>query len=455
MARKTGGREATTGIIEGQYVLGVGNPRTPTPEGWRWTALSDVASLESGHTPSRKKPEYWGGDVPWVGIKDATSNHGQKIYETLQHTNDLGIANSAARVLPANTVCLSRTASVGYVIVMGRPMSTSQDFANWVCSENIDYRFLKFALLAERESFARFSYGSTHQTIYYPELKAFHICLPPIAEQKRIANALQALDDKIELNRRMSATLEEMARAVYRSWFVDFDPVHARALGQSPAHMDEATAALFPDRFGPDGLPKGWAMRSLDDIADFLNGAALQKFPAEEGEDSLPVIKIAELRAGITSKSNRAGLHVPEKYKIGNGDLLFSWSGSLLQKVWTEGPGVLNQHLFKVTSEVVPKWFQFFAVDQHMAEFRQIAASKATTMGHIQRHHLKEALVVIPDNEAVIRVAEKYIGPAFNRAISADLEGKKLASLRDTLLPRLMSGELRIREAEREIEEVV
>ncbi|PTQ72752.1 restriction endonuclease subunit S [Celeribacter persicus] len=455
MARQTGGREATTGVIEGQYVLGVGDPGTPTPEGWRWTALSDVARLESGHTPSRRKPEYWGGEIPWIGIKDATGNHGRTIYETAQYTNDLGIANSAARVLPANTVCLSRTASVGYVVVMGRPMSTSQDFANWVCTENLDYRFLKFALLAERDSFARFSYGSTHQTIYYPELKAFHICLPPIAEQKRIADILQMLDDKIELNRRMSATLEEMARALYRSWFVDFDPVHARALGQSPAHMDDTTAALFPDSFGPDGLPKDWAMQSLDDIADFLNGAALQKFPAEEGEDSLPVIKIAELRAGITPKSNRAGLQVPEKYKINDGDVLFSWSGSLLQKVWTEGPGALNQHLFKVTSKVVPKWLHFFAVDQHMAEFRQIAASKATTMGHIQRHHLKDAMIAIPDNRAVISAAGKYIEPAFNRAFAADLESKTLADLRDTLLPRLMSGELRVREVEKQVEEVL
>ncbi len=455
MSRKTAGREATTGVIEGQYVLGVGNPGTPAPDGWRWTALSEVARLESGHTPSRRKPEYWGGDIPWIGIKDATGNHGRTIYETMQHTNELGIANSAARVLPVNTVCLSRTASVGYVIVMGRPMATSQDFANWVCSDKLDHRFLKYALLAEQHSFSRFSYGSTHQTIYYPELKAFHICLPPLTEQKRIVNTLQALDDKIELNRRMSATLEEMARALYRSWFVDFDPVHARALGQPPAHMDPTTAALFPDTFGPDGLPKGWKWRSLDDIADFLNGAALQKFPAEDGGESLPVIKIAELRSGITNKTNRAGLQVPEKYKIVNGDVLFSWSGSLLQKVWTEGPGALNQHLFKVTSDAVPKWFHFFAVDQHMEEFRQVAASKATTMGHIQRHHLKEAMVAMPGNEAILAAAGEVAGPAFDRAISADIENQTLAALRDTLLPRLMSGELRIREAEKQVEEMV
>ncbi len=283
------------------------------------------------------------------------------------------------------------------------------------------------------------------------------IALPsiPASEQEAIAALLGALDDKIELNRRMSATLEEMARALYRSWFVDFDPVHARALGQPPAHMDATTAALFPDSFGPDGLPKGWEWRSLDGIADFLNGAALQKFPPEGGAESLPVIKIAELRSGVTSKSGRAGLQVPEKYKISNGDVLFSWSGSLLQKVWTEGPGALNQHLFKVSSEVVPKWFHYFAVDQHLEEFRQVAASKATTMGHIQRHHLKEAMIAMPTDYAIIAAASELIEPAFDRSIAVNLEIQTLAALRDALLPRLMSGDLCIRDAEKQVEDAL
>jgi type I restriction enzyme S subunit len=124
------------------------------------------------------------------------------INDTHQHTNEHGIATSSARILPMHTVCLSRTASIGYVVVMGRPMATSQDFVNWVCSEAIDYRFLKYVLLAEREAFLRFASGTTHQTIYFPEVKAFHVCLPPIDEQRAVAHILGTLDDKIELNRR-------------------------------------------------------------------------------------------------------------------------------------------------------------------------------------------------------------------------------------------------------------
>ena len=215
---QTGGRAATTGVIPGRYSLAVGRPDRPGPTGWHWTPLASLARLESGHTPSRRVAEYWNGDIPWIGIRDATENHGRTIHNTHQTITQAGIANSSARLLPTGTVCLSRTASVGYVVVMGRPMATSQDFVNWVCSDALDNNFLKYVLLSEHESLLRFASGTTHQTIYYPEAKAFHVCVPCIDEQRAIAHILGSLDDKIELNRRMSETLEEMARALFRDY---------------------------------------------------------------------------------------------------------------------------------------------------------------------------------------------------------------------------------------------
>lgn len=187
---KTGGRDAATRHIPPRLALAVGKPATAAPDGWQWSALTDLARLESGHTPSRKHPEYWGGDIPWLGIGDARAHDGQCIDHTKENTNNLGIANSSARVLPMNTVCLSRTASVGYVVVMGRPMATSQDFVNWVCSKQLDHNFLKYLLIAEDEGLLRFANGAVHQTIYFPEVKAFHISHPPLAEQQRIVGLL-------------------------------------------------------------------------------------------------------------------------------------------------------------------------------------------------------------------------------------------------------------------------
>ncbi|QDU95181.1 restriction endonuclease subunit S [Lignipirellula cremea] len=216
---RTGGRDATTRHIAPELALAVGMPVTRPSRNWNWTALTDLARLESGHTPSRRHPEYWNGQIPWIGIKDAKVNHGRHIVDTEQKTNDLGLANSSARLLPKNTVCLSRTASVGYVVVMGKPMATSQDFVNWVCSNRLVPDFLKYVFLAEgREGFFRYSSGAVHQTIYYPEAKAFHIAHPDIAEQQRIVlecDELRAKSQRLEsIYRRKLAALDELKKSL-------------------------------------------------------------------------------------------------------------------------------------------------------------------------------------------------------------------------------------------------
>jgi len=195
---RTGGRAATTRRIEGSKSLSVGMPLSSPRKGWKWYPLNKLARMESGHTPSRRHPEYWGGDVPWIGIRDAKANHGREIIGTLTNTNALGLRNSSARLLPAQTVCLSRTASVGYVTVMGRPMATSQDFVNWVCSNQLNPYFLMYLFLAQGSEIFKFSSGAVHQTIYFPEAKAFHVCLPPRPAQNEIVSVLDAFRDQSE-----------------------------------------------------------------------------------------------------------------------------------------------------------------------------------------------------------------------------------------------------------------
>lgn len=214
----------------GDVGLSVGNPKRDAPTGWSWLPLASVARMESGHTPSRKRPDYWGGDIPWIGIKDAKRFHGSEISETLETTNERGIANSSARILPKGTVCLSRTASVGYVVKMGRDMATSQDFANWVCSNRLDPDFLVHLLLAEGGAFSRFSSGSVHQTIYYPELKAFHICLPPLEEQRRIVAILDEAFEGLDRARANAEANLQSARELFDNALIAiFDDVEAYA----------------------------------------------------------------------------------------------------------------------------------------------------------------------------------------------------------------------------------
>jgi type I restriction enzyme, S subunit len=220
---KTGGRAATTRHIPPNLALSVGMPEIAAPANWRWSPLADLARLESGHTPSRRRPEYWGGVIPWISIQDARNHDGGRIDDTIEHITDLGIANSSARILPTNTVCLSRTASVGYVVVMGRPMATSQDFVNWVCSPGLDPNFLKYLLLAESEDILRFASGAVHQTIYFPEAKAFHICHPHPSEQRRIVETLDKITADAQRLRsiyeRKLASVEELERSFFHQAF--------------------------------------------------------------------------------------------------------------------------------------------------------------------------------------------------------------------------------------------
>lgn len=197
-------------------------------------------------------------------------------------------------------------------------------------------------------------------------------------------------------------------------------------------------------------IPKGWQCKPLDSIADFRNGLALQKYPPES-DDYLPVIKIAELRKGVSSSSGKASANLELDYIVDNGDILFSWSGSLEVVIWCGGRGALNQHLFKVTSPSYPKWLFYFWIGQNLPDFRRIASGKATTMGHIQRHHLSEALVVVPPDSLLARMTD-IMAPLLDKVISENVATSTLADLRDTLLPILISGEIRIKDAEKFVE---
>ncbi|MFN6207133.1 MAG: restriction endonuclease subunit S, partial [Planctomycetota bacterium] len=314
----------------------------------------------------------------------------------------------------------------------------------------LDARFLRYVLVSDEyqsQLLALASAGATRPALTKSMIEELEVPLPPLAEQKAIAAVLGALDDKIELNRRMNATLEAMARALFQSWFVDFDPVRAKLDGRPPAALDPATASLFPEHLEDaplDNIPKGWEVRSLDKTAHYLNGLALQKYPPGDGP-TLPVIKIAQLRKGDSIGADRCNSDLPPNHIVQDGDVLFSWSGSLEVELWCGGPGALNQHLFRVTSPEFPRWFYYLWTLYHLDEFRLIAADKATTMGHIQRGHLTAAKVLIPPRPLLDGMT-RTMSPLIDQLIANRIQSRTLATLRDTLLPKLLSGELSVTE---------
>lgn len=455
--KPTAGREATTGIILGRYSLSVGLPEKKAPDGWRWALLSTLAKLESGHTPSRSVAEYWGGDIPWIGIRDATENHGRTISKTHQTVTQAGIDNSSARVLPTGTVCLSRTASVGYVVVMGRPMATSQDFVNWICSPSLDNMFLKYVFIAEHESMLRFASGTTHQTIYYPEAKAFHVCLPGISEQKAIAHFLGALDAKIELNRQMNQTLAAIMRALFQSWFVDFDPVCAKTEGRETGLPDHLTG-LFPDAFEESELgriPRGWKIQSVGSLATVVGGSTPStKEPAfwVDGQHCWTTPKdLADLLTPVLLDTDRKvtdiGLAQIASGLLPVGTILISSRAPIGYLAISEVPTAINQGFIglKPAAEIPNLFLLYWA---EWAHDQIVSQANGSTFLEISKSNFRPIPVVVSP-APVLKSFDRLASPMYQRIVANERESHKLLCLRDTLLPKLVSGVLRIRDAER------
>ena len=239
------------------------------------------------------------------------------------------------------------------------------------------------------------------------------VVLPELSIQKCVVEIISTIQKKIVNNQELNDNLYAQAKAIFDNHFINID-----------------------------AIPAGWRKGNLLDIANYLNGLAMQKFRPQGNEIGLPVLKIKELRQGSCDDSSElCSLSIKPEYIIHDGDVVFSWSGSLLVDIWCGGTCGLNQHLFKVTSDVYDKWFYYLWTAHHLARFIAIAADKATTMGHIKREELAKAEVLIPCEEDYTSF-NSIMQPIFELMISNRIESRKLAALRDELLPKLMSGEI-------------
>ena len=252
------------------------------------------------------------------------------------------------------------------------------------------------------------------------DLAEITVKLPPLPTQQKIAAILSSLDDKIELNNKINTNLEQQAQALFKNWFVDFEPFGGK-------------------------MPEEWKVGKLSEIADYLNGLAMQKFRPLEGEEGLPVLKIKELRQGCFDESSElcSPSRIKPEYIIHDGDVIFSWSGSLLVDIWCGGTCGLNQHLFKVTSKTYEKWFYYLWTKHHLDRFIFLAADKATTMGHIKREELDKAEVIIPDDKTYSKLT-MTLSPIIDTIINNRVENRRLSEIRDNLLPELMSGNINV-----------
>lgn len=287
---------------------------------------------------------------------------------------------------------------------------------------NKDYLYYLVCSPEVREPAIKSMVGSSgRQRVQTDVVKNLEIDVPPLVDQEKIGSFLKSFDDKIALNDKINKNLEQQAQAIFANEFLSLET-----------------------------LPEGWKQASLIDIADYLNGLAMQKYRPTADESGIPVLKIKELRQGCCDdNSELCSPNIKSNYIVHDGDVIFSWSGSLLVDFWCGGICGLNQHLFKVTSSKYDKWFYYAWTKHHLDRFVAVAADKATTMGHIKRDELAKAEVLIPNKKDYDRIGA-LLQPIYEMIISNRIENKKLAATRDTLLPKLMNGEIDISEVDYE-----
>jgi type I restriction enzyme S subunit len=319
-----------------------------------------------------------------------------------------------------------------------------------------DPRFVRYQLMmpSHRNWMVQYSTGTTMPSLNQGIIGRIPIVLPDIREQRAIANILGVFDDKIELNRELNHTAEGIARALFRSWFVDFDPVVASAGGRQPFGVSSDVAALFPDAFvntdhGP--IPQTWSIGTPADLARYVNGRNFTNGASGTGR---MVIRIAELNSGPGPSTVYSDASAAADNTASPGDLLFSWSGSLGVYRWSRDEALINQHIFKVVSEAFPQWFVHQQLLETLPYFQGVAADKATTMGHIKREHLSMATMAIPPS-AILAVANDIVSPLYQTVLANERQSFTLAAIRDALLPRLLSGALRVGQAEKLVEHAV
>lgn len=434
--------------IEGEHINLVDSSEKEND--WDEYTVGQIADIVGGGTPSTKDPDNFGGNIPWLTPKDLSGPHARYITCGERNLSQKGLENSSAKLLPSGSVLLSTRAPVGYVAIAKNPISTNQGFRSLVPHEGFSSEYLYYWLVQNTEKLKQHATGTTFDELSGSALGSIRIRLPSLIEQRAIADVLSTLDDKIELNCRMNETLEEMARALFKSWFVDFDPVRAKMENRDtglPKHI----ADLFPDRLVDSELgqiPEGWVVRALGDVSSkpqygytasakqnaerkFLRITDINKKPWIEW-DSVPY-------CDITSKDY-------EKYKLHKNDVLIT-------RMADPGHGCLIEE--EIDAVFASYLIRFCLVHQRFARFFQYwlrsppywklvgERCAGTTRVSLNAKVLGEFPLIVPSTP-LLDLFEVWVSGFRGRVTQNVKESRILSTLRDALLPNLLSGKFKL-----------
>lgn len=411
---------------------------------WKEAALGEVGTIIGGGTPSTKIKDYYGGGISWITPKDLSTYSERYIYKGQKMITEKGLAGSSAKMMPENTVLFSSRAPIGYIALAGNELCTNQGFKNIIPKPDIvHFMFLYYLLKNKKIDIEAVASGTTFLEVSGTNLKNFKVNLPSLPEQKAIASTLSCLDDKIELNNRINKNLEEMAQAIFKSWFVDFEPFQDGEFEDSELGR----------------IPKGWRVKKLKDISEFQNGYAFYKIGYSE--EGAMVIDLGNVDLLGSFKRTNADKFISielyeqgkmEKFRVLKNDLVMIMTDrkatmDLLgktAKITEDNYYILNQRVGRIRAN---KDINVNFLHTYLNNNSFLNELKKKALGSVQKYvntnHIKDSLMLVPNDEVMLSFGQK-VDPIFDEIANLNLQNVYFDKIRDTLLPKLMSGEIRV-----------
>ena len=400
--------------------------------------IYDISSeIGSGITPLRSNSAYWDSkDVPWI----KTEQLGQyQIFDANEYISKTALEETTIKLWPPKTVSVAMYGegkTRGNASILMMQSTTNQACCNIVADPyKADYRFLYYWLKNNYEQLRTLAAG-VRKNLNSDDIKSFPFPDVNVTEQTKIADVLSSIDNATQNNNLICNELESMAKMFYDYWFTQFDFPNE----EGKPYRSSGGAMEWNEQLKRE-IPKGWNVGNLYDIADPINGLACQKYRPKENERALPVVKIKEMHEGITGETELVSVNIPEKHKIFDGDILFSWSATLEVMYWFGGDAGLNQHIFKVVPiNGYSKEYVYHQFSSYVINFVKMAEARKTTMGHITTDHLEQSRIVLPPSE-IVQAFSEIVAPIHQKIGQCQKENRELTKLRDWLLPMLMNGQ--------------
>lgn len=430
--------------------------------------LNEIIEIIGGGTPKRDNPSFWGGDIPWLSVVDF-NNDKRYVASTVERITQQGLVGSSTKLLNTGDIIISARGTVGCLAQLSMPMAFNQSCYGLRGKNNVIINdYLYYLLKIKVRELKQKTHGAVFDTITKETFSHINVNIPiSVNVQKKIAKVLSTLDDKIHLNDQLNQTLESIAQAIFKSWFIDFDPVRAKIAakqegkdaelaamcaisGKSEEELKQmskddfaelqASAALFPDELVETELgevPKGWEYKKLKDLCRVINGRAYKN--TEFKEEGIPIVRIQNLTGG--GKTVFSDLDLPQDKLIEKEDFIYAWSATFGPYIWRGPKSIYHYHIWKmdVDETIISRYFLYLTM------FRKTESMKSAGTGSIFTHLTKVIMesqdVLIADN-AINMLFKDRIDKIFKLISLNSDEIKNLENIRDTLLPKLLSGEI-------------